>query len=267
MISVVVPVHNERDVITECLAAFWRQTFNGPFEVIVVDNRSSDGTAEVVRTFAREHPELHVRDVHEPRPGVAAACQTGFDHAQYGIVARTDADTLVDEGWLDAIAARFSDERVAALCGHVGFRDRQPLQRWLQLERLIGLHQRAHIRLGKPHFWGFNFAVRRDVFRRAGGFDTRLKLAEDLDLGLRMQKILDRGERIVYAPEMRVFSSSRRYRLNRDWLRYTLDGYRAYFTRAWFGRTPPWMCVNASTTPPRESHEESHERLQTPSRD
>lgn len=263
MISVVVPVHNERDEITACLDAFRRQTFDGPFEVVVVDNDSSDDTVAVVRTFAAEHPELNVRDGHEPRPGVAAACQTGFDHARYGIVARTDADTIVDEGWLDAIAARFSDERVAALCGHVGFRDRQPLQRWLQLERLIGLHQRAHIRLGKPHFWGFNFAVRRDVFQRAGGFDTRLKLAEDLDLGLRLQGALDRDERIVYAPEMRVFSSSRRYRLNRDWLRYTLDGYRAYVARAWLGRIPAWMCVD----PPTMLGPDGNQRFRTTSRD
>jgi len=255
MISVVVPVQNEREEITECLDAFRRQTLDGPFEVVVVDNGSSDDTVEVVRTFAAEHGELNVRDVPEPRPGVAAACQAGFDHARYGIVARTDADTIVDEGWLDAIAARFSDERVAALCGHVGFRDRQPLQRCLQLERLIGLHQRAHIRLGKPHFWGFNFAVRRDVFRRAGGFDTRLKLAEDLDLGLRLQDALDRGERIVYAPEMRVFSSSRRYRLNRDWLRYTLDGYRAYIARAWLGRTPAWMCADPTTISGRDGNQ------------
>ncbi len=263
MISVVVPVHNEREVIAECLDAFRYQTYSGAFEIVVVDNDSADDTVEVVRTFAAEYPELPVRDVHEPRPGVAAACQMGFDAAQYGIVARTDADTLVDAGWLDAIATRFSDERVAALCGHVGFRDRQPLQRWLQLERLIGLHQRAHIRLGKPHFWGFNFAVRRDAFRRAGGFDTRLKLAEDLDLGLRLQGALGRDERIVYAPEMRVFSSSRRYRLNRDWLRYTLDGYRAYVARAWLGRTPAWMC----TDPPSMSGHDETRRWQTPSRD
>jgi cellulose synthase/poly-beta-1,6-N-acetylglucosamine synthase-like glycosyltransferase len=245
MISVVIPVRNERDAIRRCLDAFARQTFRRPFEMLVVDNNCTDDTADVVRAFADEHPDLTVRVVPEPRLGVAAASQAGFDAASYGIIARTDADTIVDDHWLTAIADGFRDERVAALCGHVGFREPQPLQRWLQLERLIGLHQRTHIRLKMPHFWGFNFAVRGDVFRRAGGFDTRLKLAEDLDLGLRIQAVLDRDERIVYAPEMRVASSSRRYRLNRDWLRYTLDGYRAYFARAWFGRTPAWMRIDA----------------------
>ena len=244
MISVVVPVHNERDEIDDCLDAFTRQSFHHPFEVVVVDNHSTDGTADVVQAFADTYPDLTVRVVDEPRPGVAAASQAGFEAAVYDLIARTDADTIVDVGWLEAIADGLRDRRVAALCGHVGFRQRQPLQRWLQIERLIGWHQRLHIRLGKPHFWGFNFAVRRDVFERAGGFDTRLKLAEDLDLGLRIQDALTPAERIVYAPDMRVASSSRRYRLNRDWLRYTLDGYRAYVARAWFGRTPAWMCVD-----------------------
>lgn len=246
MISVVIPVHNEQNEIEACLGAFAQQTFDGRFEVIVVDNNSTDDTVEVVQSFAHEYSELTVRVVDEPRSGVAAASQAGFDAAQHELIARTDADTIVDAQWLAAIAEELRDRRVAALCGHVGFRERQPLQRWLQLERLIGWHQRLHIRLKRPHFWGFNFAVRRDAFRRAGGFDTRLKLAEDLDLGLRIQGTLRRDERIVYAPAMRVFSSSRRYRLNRDWLRYTLDGYRAYVARAWFGRTPAWMCVDDS---------------------
>ena len=263
MISVVIPVHNERDEIRSCLDAFARQTCQRPFEILVVDNNCTDDTAEVVQAFADERPTLSVRVVRERQRGVAAASQAGFDAAQHGIIARTDADTIVDAQWLAAIADGFRDERVAALCGHVGFREPQPLQRWLQLERLIGLHQRTHIRLGKPHFWGFNFAVRREAFRRAGGFDTRLKLAEDLDLGLRIQAVLDRDERIAYAPAMRVASSSRRYRLNRDWLRYTLDGYRAYFARAWLGRTPAWMRVEAAADPSGDARE----RLPTPGRD
>lgn len=263
MISAVIPVRNEREEIEACLDAFTHQSFEGPFEVVVVDNDSTDGTADRVRAFASRHPDLDVRLVPEPRLGVARASQTGFAEAQFELIARTDADTIVDDRWLECIAEGFRDERVAALCGNVGFRDHQPLQRWLGLERLIGLHQRTHVRLRKPHFWGFNFAVRRDVFQRAGGFDTRLKLAEDLDLGLRIQSVLRPDERIVYAPMMRVFSSSRRYRLDRAWLRYTLDGYRAYFARAWFGRTPSWMCMDDSADRPGGSCE----RAQTLRRD
>jgi glycosyltransferase involved in cell wall biosynthesis len=244
MISVVIPVYNEAAEIERCLEAFVRQTYRGPFELILVDNGSTDGSPELIRAFARAHPDLELRLIYEEVRGAAAASQRGFEAANYPLIARTDADTVVDARWLEAIAERFRDGCVAAVCGHVGFHDPTPLQRWLLLEGLIELHQRLHILIKRPHFWGFNFAVRREVFRRTSGFNTRLRLAEDLDLALRVQRVLRPGERIVYAPEVKVYSSSRRYGLNREWLRYTIQGYRAYFQLAWLGRTPPWMCFD-----------------------
>ena len=242
MISVVIPFYNEADTIRDCLEALAQSAYTGDFELILVDNGSTDSSMAQVQAFSQAHPSLSLRAIQESRRGVAAASQAGFAAAQYPIIARTDADTVVDSGWLSAIAQRFQEERVAALCGHVGFREPTPLQRWLFLESLIEFHQRLHILIKKPHFWGFNFAVRQEVFLRAGGFNTKLRLAEDLDLGLRLQHVLRPHEGIFYAPEMRVHSSSRRYGLNRRWLHYTIEGYRAYFQRAWLGRTPSWMC-------------------------
>jgi glycosyltransferase involved in cell wall biosynthesis len=251
MISVVIPVYNEADEIDGCLEAFARQTHRGPFELVIVDNGSTDGSRACIEAFRERHPDLTVRLIAEHERGIAVASQTGFEAAQYEIIARTDADTIVDVRWLEAIVRRFQDPRVAALCGHVGFRDPTLLQRALFLEQIIEFHQRVHVALRRPHFWGFNFAVRRGIFRRAGGFNTRLRLGEDLDLGLRLQESRRPGERIVYAPEARVYSSSRRYGLHREWLRYTLEGYRAYFARVWFGRLPDWMYREDPTTPDR----------------
>jgi len=252
MISVVIPVYNEAEEIGDCLRAFVGQTYRGAFELIVVDNGSTDGSPARIEAFARAHPRLDLRLIHEARRGVAAACQAGFEAARYPIIARTDADTIVDPRWLEAIAQRFRDGRVAALCGHVGFRRLTPLQRRLRLEKVIELHQRFHILIKKPHFWGFNFAVRREVFQRAGGFNTQLRLGEDLDLALRIQQVLRPGERIVYAPEVRVYSSSRRYELTPQWWRYTIEGYRVYFYRAWLGKIPSWMCLEAGGPSRRE---------------
>jgi glycosyltransferase involved in cell wall biosynthesis len=243
MISVVIPFYNESGSLRDCLEAFLEQTYPGDFELILVDNGSTDDSRERVHAFSQTHRGLALRVVPEARRGVAFASQAGFAAARYPLIARTDADTIVGADWLSAIAKRFQDKRVVALCGHVGFREPTLLQRWLFLESLIEFHQRLHILIRKPHFWGFNFAVRKEVFLRAGGFNTQLRIAEDLDLGLRIQQALQQGERIVYAPEMRVYSSSRRYGLNRRWLRYTIEGYRAYFQRAWLGRTASWMCL------------------------
>ena len=248
MISVVIPVYNEAEAIEACLEALLpsRQTLRKPYEVVAVDNGSTDGSRELIRRFHRAHPELPLRLVHEEESGVAAASQRGFCEARYGLIARTDADTRVAPTWLEAIVRRFEDPKVMALCGRVCFYRPHWIQRVLLLERLIALHQRVHVWLRRPHFWGFNFAVRREIFQRVGGFDTRLRLGEDLELGLRLGKVLRPGERIVYAPEVRVYSSSRRYGLHREWLRYTLDGYRAYFALVWRGRVPEWMLKEPS---------------------
>lgn len=247
MISVVIPLYNEADEIENCLQAFTRQTFRGPFELIIVDNNSSDGSSDRVIKFAREHRRLDLRLIHEAQQGVSAASQAGFAHAKYGIIARTDADTTVADNWLEVIAERFADPLVAALCGRVGFRDPTPLQRWLLFEPIIELHQRLHVLIKKPHFWGFNFAVRKDVFERTGGFDTRLKMAEDLDLALRIQESLYPGEKIEFAGDMNVYSSSRRYNPNQEWWNYTITGYKSYIQRAWLGKISPFMCVPSAT--------------------
>lgn len=241
MISVVIPVYNEEAGICECLEAFAAQTWAGKFELILVDNGSGDHSVTHIREFMRKNPEIEVRLLFEKSRGVAAAAQTGFCAARYPLIARTDADTIVEETWLAAIADGFADHRVVALCGRVGYREPTPLLRLLQLERLIAFHQRLHVTLKRPHFWGFNFAVHREKFREIGGFNRRLRLGEDLDLALRLQRACRRGERIRYAPEMRVYSSSRRFHWGRAWCRYTLDGYRTYFNLAWFHRLPIWM--------------------------
>ncbi len=241
MISVVIPLRDEEEFIIPCLEAFTRQSWPGEFELIVVDNGSRDGSVACIESFRRAHPRLSLRLLQEAQPGAAAASQTGFRAARYPLIARTDADTLVDRDWLAAIAAGFADPQVIALCGRVGFHQPTRLQRLLHVERLIEFHQRLHIGLRRPHFWGFNFAVRREKFWSIDGFNTRLRLGEDLDLALRLQGACRRGERIRYAPGMRVYSSSRRYHWGPDWRQYTIEGYRAYFNLAWLGRQPGWM--------------------------
>jgi glycosyltransferase involved in cell wall biosynthesis len=245
MISAIIPLYNEAEEIAHCLTAFTRQSIAKPFEIVVVDNNSTDGSPDRVSEFAHDHPELDIRLIQETDQGVAAASQAGFEAAKYPLIARTDADTIVADNWLETIDARFSDPDVSALCGRVSFRDPNPMQKWLCFEQVIAFHQRLHILIKKPHFWGFNFAVRKEVFDRTGGFDTRLWLAEDLDLALRIQDSLSAEERIEYAEDMKVLSSSRRYNPDEEWVNYTVTGYKSYFLRAWLGKIAPWMCMSS----------------------
>lgn len=107
---VVIPAYNEEKWIEGPLRSLAAQRYRD-FTVLVVDNASTDATADVVRAFAAAHPELDVRVIGEPRKGTGAACDTGMRHA-IGLgathLARTDADCLVDPQWTEAAMRGFA---------------------------------------------------------------------------------------------------------------------------------------------------------------
>ena len=96
-VTVIVPVRNGADAIALCLDALAVQQGAPPFEVIVVDNGSTDGTSDIVRA----HP-INARLVHEPRPGSYAARNAGIAAASGRVLAFTDADCVPDSHWLAA---------------------------------------------------------------------------------------------------------------------------------------------------------------------
>lgn len=99
-VSVVVPALNEALFLPDCLKALALQEYVGEFEVIVVDNGSTDATAAI----ARDHGAVVVTEM---RPGVCAARQRGTEVAAGEIVVSTDADTIVGPHWLSRITATF----------------------------------------------------------------------------------------------------------------------------------------------------------------
>jgi glycosyltransferase involved in cell wall biosynthesis len=115
-ISLVIPVYNEADRIGDCLQAIAEQQLR-PFEVIVVDNNSADGTAVIAGNFD------FVTVLHEPRQGVVYARDTGFNAARGEIIARIDADTLLASDWITTLAQLFNDESLDAVSGTVTYRD------------------------------------------------------------------------------------------------------------------------------------------------
>ncbi|MBI3255845.1 MAG: glycosyltransferase [Candidatus Andersenbacteria bacterium] len=104
MISIVIPAYNEAQAISKTLASLVAQDFSGEFEVIVVDNNSSDGTAQVAKAF---QDKLNLKVIHEPHQGRGAARAAGFAAAQSRIICSTDADTIVPSNWLTEITAPY----------------------------------------------------------------------------------------------------------------------------------------------------------------
>jgi len=200
-VSVVIPARNEEDFIAATLDAVFAQD-PPPDEVIVVDNGSTDRTAEIAR-------QKGARVVQEPEKGVHRARQAGLLAARYPVVAQTDADTRVEPGWLREIKAAFADPRVTATYGPVELYDAPLLDRWLA-RYLFPAFLRLSAILGQPNLNGANHAVRRDAALAVGGYDR--PYAEDVHLGIKLKKA---GGRVVYRPGQRVRTSGRRLKKGR----------------------------------------------------
>ncbi len=226
-ISVVIPALNEGQEIEPCLESLQGQSFPD-FEVIVVDNGSTDNTEEVVRRFG-------YRVIREPRQGVSFARQRGFEEARGEIVASTDADTAVPPEWLELIVRSFEgNPDQAGVYGRILLRERRGRGQWLA-ELLFTLFLRLNHLLGRPHFCGPNFAVRREAFHRVEGFqngpgDRLYSISEDFQLSLKLR----REGAILFHRGLATYTSPRK--LTGESLRYMWEHTRNYWSIAWLGR-------------------------------
>ncbi len=118
-VSVVIPTRDRRDALERCLEALVAQT-HPSFEVVIVDDCSSDGTAEFLREFARKHPGLQLRWLrNETNIGANPSRNRGIRDAHGELVAFTDSDCVAESDWLEQLVRPFSDPRIGAVAGLV----------------------------------------------------------------------------------------------------------------------------------------------------
>ncbi len=211
-ISVVVPAYNEERFLSACLASLKAQDYAGGYEIIVVDNASTDRTAEIASN-------LGARVVIEKRRSPAWARQRGLFEARGEIVAFVDADTIVPRRWLSTIAWRFGrTSRLVAVSGPCAYFDGGVLARIAStiMNFIVIIFDHTLRRLTKKGgaLWGSNFAVRREILLEVGGFDTGKKfLGEDIELSLRLKT---RGKMSLIS-YLFVLTSARRLKALGTW--------------------------------------------------
>ncbi len=199
--SVVVPAYNARRTIGFCVDALLRQT-RLPDAIYVVDNSSTDGTYEWLLERATVEPRLHV--LREAKRGQSAARNAALRVVEGGIVAFTDADCVPEPEWLASLAAEHARWNVAAVAGSiVGYRPRTLVERYLSITGFPLPSKTSVVHRYEPAlaFYTGNLSIRIEVLRRLGGFNESMPVSEDSDLCWR---VLNGGERIVYAPHVRV---------------------------------------------------------------
>jgi len=198
--SVVIPAVNEEAEIGRCLSSLVEQDFDGGYEVIVVDNNSSDDTAMIARS-------LGATVVFEAHPGVCWARQRGTEVARAEIIVSTDADTTFDPGWLSRIEETFRREpsRVA-VTGPCQFVD-GPAWGAVYATLLFGIVHLLYRLTGRVFYISAtNIAFRRSAWT---GYDTNLTQGGDeLDV---LRRLRARGS-VTFDLHNPTYTSSRRLR-------------------------------------------------------
>jgi len=213
-VSVLIPAHNEEDCLPGTLASLTAQAYPGDAEFVIIDDRSQDATAAIVRDAATRDPRVRLVQVTEPDRRYAPkvnAVNHGIAASSGEIIVTSDADCRYPSGWLEGMVSQFEPD-VTMVVGYVETTRKGAARTFLQRFETIDwlslmIVSRSLTRFG----WKFassanNQAYRRSAFEAAGGFGA-IGRAPSGDEDLLTQRLgrLD-GSHIVFAsrPETRV---------------------------------------------------------------
>ncbi len=226
LISVVVAAYNEEEYLPRCLTAVTSQNFpKEEYEIVVVDNNSTDKTAEIAKSFG-------ARVIREEKQGNTYAISRGMNEAKGEIIANTDADTVVAPDWLNRIKEIFNDPKVVAATGTANMDTGNRFFNWLSGDFYEGF-LKFNFLLGKTHITGFNMVVRKSAFEKIGGINEKFTMSSDVDLGLRMGKV----GKVVLSSKLKATTSVRRWESSP--LSTLFAYFKSYIYVVWLRKPPP----------------------------
>jgi len=189
MWSIVIPTYNRLPILQKCLQAMEAQDFTQPYEIVVVDDGSTDGTVEFLKDKATEFP--HVKLFLQNHEGAAIARNTGIDLAQGETIVFIDSDLVVTPIFLSSHAKALEGSDRAFTYGRVintaNFED--PTSEQIKITDI-----------STAFFATGNVAIAKHWLLEAGKFDTSFRQYgwEDLELGVRLKKL---GLKLIKCPE------------------------------------------------------------------
>ncbi len=199
--SVIIPALNASRTLPDLFHALKSQAgMPGPFEVILVDNGSTDRTVEVAKASG-------VKVLHQPVRGPSAARNLGLAHAQAEIVACADADTIPTRRWLVSLLSAFTDTKTIHATGPIlGWQPTTGAERFVSSRDIFNRDNTVDHPL-HPFAHGMNVAVRRSAAREIGGWDETMGSGEDVDFSLRLHQKF--GSTIRYVDQAVIFHKHR----------------------------------------------------------
>ena len=238
-ISIVIPLYNKQNSIAATLQSVFAQTYTD-YEVIVVDDGSTDESFAVAKQVIGERSEVRGKVIQKANGGVCSARNRGIQEAKYDYIALLDGDDLWDENYLAEQVKLIQDFPEAKMWGvSIAFIKHSQQTKW---EQGMGEGYRGYVEnyFGTSHndlFCSSSVVICKDVFDNVGYFDERIASSEDLDMWYRIilhypiafyDKVLayynqDAENRVAYDTDVR-------FPLTKD-IKYYFDKHNAEFDR------------------------------------
>lgn len=205
-ISIIVPVLNGEKHISICLESITRLSYpKNDFEVIIVDNGSSDKTVDIIKSFQRDQ-NIDIKLYFQKIKSSYAARNLGIKNAKGDIIVFTDADCIVYEDWLANIVNYFSDKTVGGVAGEILPASGNSIIEKYSIDEGVLSQRRTFNSKFLPYAQTANAAYRKELFNQIGYFDEVIS-GGDADYSWRVQ--LETDYKIVFAEDAIVLHRHR----------------------------------------------------------
>ncbi|MCX8179091.1 MAG: glycosyltransferase [Candidatus Aenigmarchaeota archaeon] len=201
-VSVIIPAHNEQDSIKETIQSVLDSDYKGKIEVIVVNDGSTDKTAEIVRSMKNSK----IRLLHTNHVGKARALNYGVSKAKYEYILFLDADSSLEKQTIKEIIKPLQDKSIASSSGAVRAKlTKNPLTWFQDFDYIVSSGWRyLSSKIGAVSVLPGFFAIKKSVFLKVNGFNADT-LTEDFEITLRLAKA---GYKAVANPDAVMFTTT-----------------------------------------------------------
>ncbi len=206
LVSIIIPTYNRRRYLKNALKSL--ENINYPeYEVIVVDDGSTDGTGEMISAM-RDKLSFRLRYYHQENKGLSSARNLALKNGKGDIFVSVDDDMLFEKDWLDKLVVPLNDPEVGVTGGppvappDVDFFSKCVDYCMTSFIGTGGVRGTTKFKIAGYYPRGGNMAFRRDAIEKAGTFDERLAPGEDIDLDYRIEKA---GYILKYVPDAFVW--------------------------------------------------------------
>lgn len=199
MVSVIIPLYNVEDYISDCLLSFENQSYKN-FEIIIIDDGSIDNSLEVVKNY-KNQSKMNIKIIRQENQGVSAARNVGIENSNGEYICFVDSDDMVSSKYLQYLLENITEEIDVSICGIKNISEIQTYERIIEREEINSIDTcSSNIALNKfllrdlkPGVWAM--LIKKKIIEKNGIFFTSgARYSEDIEF---IYKVLANSNQIA----------------------------------------------------------------------